>query len=46
MPTNRLTVNGNASVGTDYIGIAAPVNGAIIESNIGIGSSSPNVMPA
>jgi hypothetical protein len=40
-PTNKLTVNGNASVGTDYIGTVAPSNGAIIEGNVGIGTNNP-----
>jgi len=40
-PTNKLTVNGNASVGSTYTGVAAPANGAIIEGNTGIGTSTP-----
>jgi hypothetical protein len=40
-PANKLTVNGNASVGTAYTSINAPANGAIIEGNAGIGTSSP-----
>jgi len=40
-PVNKLTVNGNASVGTAYTSINAPANGAIIEGNAGIGTSSP-----
>lgn len=40
-PVNKLTINGNLSVGNGYIGIAAPANGAIIEGNTGIGTSTP-----
>ncbi|MEI3788255.1 MULTISPECIES: tail fiber domain-containing protein [unclassified Chryseobacterium] len=40
-PTNKLTVNGNASVGLTYTGVSAPVNGAIIEGNTGIGTNTP-----
>jgi hypothetical protein len=40
-PTNKLTVNGNASVGVTYTGVAAPANGVIIEGNTGIGTSTP-----
>ncbi|ANF52889.1 hypothetical protein A0O34_21235 [Chryseobacterium glaciei] len=40
-PANKLTVNGNTSVGSTYTGVTAPVNGAIIEGNTGIGTSTP-----
>ena len=40
-PTNKLTVNGNTSVGSGYTNIAAPANGAVIEGNVGIGTSLP-----
>jgi hypothetical protein len=39
-PASKLTVNGNFAVGADY-NAAAPTNGAIIEGNVGIGTSSP-----
>jgi hypothetical protein len=41
--TNKLTVNGNLSIGSGYIGTAAPADGAIISGNVGIGNSSPGV---
>lgn len=40
-PTNKLTINGNTSIGTGYIGTAAPSNGAIIEGSLGIGTNTP-----
>lgn len=40
-PTNKLTVNGNSSIGTNYTAIAAPANGMIVEGNVGIGTSAP-----
>lgn len=40
-PANNLTVNGNASVGNAYIGVAAPPNGTIVEGIVGIGTSAP-----
>lgn len=39
-PASKLTVNGNFAVGADY-NAAAPTNGAIIEGNVGIGTSTP-----
>lgn len=42
-PLNLLDVAGGVSVGSAYSGItAAPTNGAIIEGNVGIGTSSPD----
>lgn len=40
-PTNKLTVNGNSSIGNGYTAIAAPANGMIVEGNIGVGTSAP-----
>jgi hypothetical protein len=34
-------LTGGLSLGVDYVKTAAPVNGAIIEGNVGIGTSSP-----
>jgi hypothetical protein len=44
MPTNKLEVVGNMSIGTNYSNgaTAAPTNGLIIEGNVGIGTSSPS----
>lgn len=44
-PASKLTTNGNLSVGAGYMGTAAPANGAIIEGNVGIGTTitAPNV---
>jgi hypothetical protein len=39
-PQSKLTVNGNLAIGTDY-NTAAPINGAIIEGNVGIGKKTP-----
>lgn len=41
VPSSKLTVNGNYSVGSGYTNITAPANGAIIEGNVGIGTSVP-----
>lgn len=41
-PASKLTVNGNASVGSGYTGTVAPANGAIIEGNVGIGTLTPS----
>lgn len=38
---SRLTVSGNASIGSGYVGTVAPTNGAIIQGNVGIGTTSP-----
>jgi len=40
-PASRLSVSGNLSIGSGYVGIAAPADGAIIEGNTGIGTSAP-----
>jgi len=40
IPASKLTVNGNFAVGADF-NAAAPTNGAIIEGNVGIGTTSP-----
>ncbi len=40
---SKLDIEGNLSVGSTYAGsIAAPLNGAIIEGNVGIGSTRPD----
>ncbi|MCB0839366.1 MAG: tail fiber domain-containing protein, partial [Bacteroidetes bacterium] len=41
-PASKLDVNGNLSVGSSYSGtFTAPVNGAIFEGKVGIGTSNP-----
>ncbi len=40
-PASKLSVKGNASIGTGYSTTAAPANGAIIEGNVGIGTTGP-----
>ncbi|HXH32139.1 MAG TPA: hypothetical protein VNJ01_15145 [Bacteriovoracaceae bacterium] len=40
--TNNLSVSGMMAVGPAYLNIAAPTNGAIIEGNVGIGTSAPD----
>ena len=39
--SSTLGLYGNASVGTSYIGTAAPSNGLIVQGNVGIGNSAP-----
>jgi len=41
-PASKLSVRGNSSIGSSYSTIAAPTNGAIIQGNVGIGTSVPN----
>ncbi len=42
-PASKLDVEGGISIGATYSGTtAAPTNGAIIEGNVGIGTSSPS----
>ena len=33
--------NSGLALGTDYVGTAPPSNGAIIQGNVGIGTTSP-----
>ncbi|SKA85765.1 Chaperone of endosialidase [Prosthecobacter debontii] len=40
-PASRLSVNGNAAIGSSYFQTAAPTNGLIVEGNVGIGSTTP-----
>ena len=40
-PASKLSVKGSASVGSAYSTTAAPVNGAIIQGNVGIGTTAP-----
>lgn len=40
LPQSRLTIYGNLSVGNTYISTAAPTNGASIEGNVIIGTST------
>jgi trimeric autotransporter adhesin len=41
-PTNKLDVEGNMAIGTNYSGSSvAPANGLIVEGNIGIGTIAP-----
>lgn len=40
---NRLTVAGGTSIGGGYVSNGAPLNGLIIEGNVGIGTTAPNV---
>ncbi len=39
---NKLSVNGNLSVGSGYRETSAPSDGAIIQGDVGIGTSSPS----
>lgn len=42
-PLSKLDVSGGIAIGTNYSGItSAPANGAIIEGNVGIGTSAPD----
>ena len=40
--SSKLTVNGNASIGVAYTGVAAPTNGLIVQGNVGIGTTTPS----
>ena len=40
-PANKLSVKGGLSVGSGYSTTAAPANGAIIQGNVGIGTTNP-----
>jgi hypothetical protein len=40
-PSSQLGVNGNLAVGNTYGTLAAPTGGAIIEGNVGIGTTGP-----
>ncbi|OYZ24215.1 MAG: hypothetical protein B7Y39_01975 [Bdellovibrio sp. 28-41-41] len=40
-PGSSLDINGNLSIGAGNMGVAAPTNGAIIQGNVGIGTTSP-----
>ncbi len=40
-PGSKLDVSGNLTVGSTFAGVAAPTNGAIIEGNVGIGTTAP-----
>ena len=43
-PVSRLDINGNLTLGNAYAGTnAAPVNGAIIQGQVGIGNNAPYV---
>lgn len=41
-PQSRLSINGNGTVGSNYINATAPADGLLIEGNVGIGNVSPN----
>jgi subtilisin-like proprotein convertase family protein len=41
-PANKLSVNGNLSVGSSYILTPGPADGAIIQGPMGIGTTSPS----
>ena len=46
VPGSMLVVSSNMSVGSAYVTTAAPANGMIIQSNVGIGTSNPNCLLA
>jgi hypothetical protein len=39
---NKMSIEGNLSVGRNYSGTAAPTNGMIVEGNVGIGTPTPS----
>jgi len=41
-PNSKLTVNGNFALEADY-NVVAPTNGALIEGNVGLGITAPQV---
>jgi hypothetical protein len=42
-PASLMSIKGNASVGADYSESAAPTNGLVVEGNLGIGTTAPQV---
>lgn len=42
-PGSRLSVSGGLSLGSSYVSTAAPTDGAIIQGNVGIGTTAPTV---
>ncbi len=45
-PGSRVSVKGNLAIGSNFSTLSAPVNGAIIEGSVGIGTSSPDTNSA
>ncbi len=41
IPSNKLTVYGNSSIGSGYYNVSAPANGMIVQGYLGIGTPSP-----
>jgi len=41
-PASKLSVSGGVSIGSTYAGTAAPVDGMIIQGNVGIGTTGPS----
>lgn len=39
-PQSKLSVAGNASIGSGYVGVSAPDDGLIVEGNVGVGQST------
>lgn len=42
IPPSELGVYGGATIGANYINIAAPTNGLLVSGNVGIGTTSPS----
>lgn len=40
-PLSRLSIDGNSTIGSNYIGVTAPSNGLLIEGKLGIGTTTP-----
>jgi len=41
-PTNKLSVIGAASIGSNSYNVSAPANGLLVEGNVGIGTTNPS----
>lgn len=40
-PSSKLASDGNMTIGTGYLGTAAPTNGLLVQGKLGIGTSTP-----
>lgn len=43
-PASKLSINGNLSIGANYLNTPAPANGMLVEGKVGIGTTTPTGM--